>query len=249
MVRKILLALLIILPIFLFVSTQNSAFADPSTPSTTTGTIPIGSFGCAVSLDGKTQIIGCASGAICVPIQPNSTVDLGKGEIDNGFCLAVPTKCPACDPGYDFIPYNAQCEKYNNIDGTYTTVDATIQKCNPGETCSPGYGGCQVPNNTTQTLSTCPNGTCDTALGPLPTDLPGLLTKLFSIVLSIAGVVALGLIIASGYRLMISQGNPEQVKGAREQLTAAIVGLLFIVFSLVILQVISANILKIPGFG
>jgi hypothetical protein len=98
-------------------------------------------------------------------------------------------------------------------------------------------------------LSTCPNGICHTALGDLPTNLSALLTKVFSIALSIAGVVALGLIIASGYRLMISQGNPEQVKGAREQLTAAIVGLLFIIFSLVILQVIGVNILNIPGFG
>jgi len=75
------------------------------------------------------------------------------------------------------------------------------------------------------------------------------LTTVFSIALSIAGVVALGLIIFSGYRLMISQGNPEQVKNAREQLTAAIIGLLFIIFSLVILQIIGFNILKIPGFG
>ena len=75
------------------------------------------------------------------------------------------------------------------------------------------------------------------------------MTTVFSIALSIAGVVALGLIIFSGYRLMISQGNPEQVKNAREQLTAAIIGLLFIIFSLVILQIIGFNILKIPGFG
>jgi hypothetical protein len=67
--------------------------------------------------------------------------------------------------------------------------------------------------------------------------------------LSIAGIVALGLIIFSGYRLMISQGNPEQVKNAREQLTAAIIGLLFIIFSLVILRIIGFNILNIPGFG
>lgn len=101
-----------------------------------------------------------------------------------------------------------------------------------------------------QAVSLCQNGTsCPTALGNLPTNLPDLLTKMFSVALSIAGLVALGLIIASGYRLMISQGNPEQVKGAREQLTAAIIGLLFIIFSLIILQVIGVNILNIPGFG
>jgi hypothetical protein len=101
-----------------------------------------------------------------------------------------------------------------------------------------------------QPISLCQNGTsCPTALGDLPTALPDLLTKIFSIALSLAGIIALGLIITAGYRLMLSQGNPEQVKGAREQLTAAIIGLLFIIFSLVILQVIGVNILSIPGFG
>jgi hypothetical protein len=48
---------------------------------------------------------------------------------------------------------------------------------------------------------------------------------------------------------MISQGNPEKIQAAREQLTAAIVGLLFIIFSLVIIQVLGYDILHIPGFG
>jgi hypothetical protein len=47
---------------------------------------------------------------------------------------------------------------------------------------------------------------------------------------------------------MVSQGNPEKIQAAREQLTAAIVGLMFVVFSLVILQVIGYDILRLPGF-
>jgi hypothetical protein len=47
----------------------------------------------------------------------------------------------------------------------------------------------------------------------------------------------------------MSQGNPDQIKDAREQLTAAIIGLLFVVFSLVILQIIGVNILNLPGFS
>lgn len=93
----------------------------------------------------------------------------------------------------------------------------------------------------------CPE--IDTAIGSIKVDVTGFIARLFSIVLSIAGVAAISLIVYSGYRLLISRGNKEMIQGARETLTAAIVGLLFIVFSLVILSVIGGDILKIPGFG
>jgi len=87
------------------------------------------------------------------------------------------------------------------------------------------------------------------AFGAIPTDAPGLISKLLQIMLAISGVVALIFIIVSGYRFMLSQGNPEAVQEARESLTSAIVGLLFIIFALVILQLITVNILHIPGFN
>lgn len=89
----------------------------------------------------------------------------------------------------------------------------------------------------------------DTAFGPIALDPIGFMTRIFSIVLSFAGLGALLLIIYSGYRLMISRGNKEAIQGARETLTAAILGLIFIIFSLVILSVIAGDILKIPGFN
>jgi uncharacterized membrane protein YqhA len=67
--------------------------------------------------------------------------------------------------------------------------------------------------------------------------------------LGISGGIALILIIISGYKFMVSQGNPEATKAATEQLTSAIIGLLFIIFSFVILQIVGVNILRIPGFG
>ena len=85
-------------------------------------------------------------------------------------------------------------------------------------------------------------------MGTLGTEPQSLITSLFGLILSLSGGVALILIIISGYRLLVSQGNPEAIKGAREQLTAAIVGLLFIIFSVVILEIIGVNILHIPGF-
>jgi hypothetical protein len=71
--------------------------------------------------------------------------------------------------------------------------------------------------------------------------------SLYTLLLSISGGIALLMIIYSGYQLMTSRGNPEVVKTARERLTSAIVGLLFLVFSMVILQIIGFDILKIPG--
>ncbi len=89
----------------------------------------------------------------------------------------------------------------------------------------------------------------DTALGNFDIEPAGFITRVFGIILSLAGGIALILIIVSGYRLMTSQGNPEKVQAAREQLTSAIVGLLFIIFSVAILQIIGVDILRIPGFG
>lgn len=94
-------------------------------------------------------------------------------------------------------------------------------------------------------------GTCKvlSAIGSIPTTASGFISFLLGIILSFSGAIALILIIRSGYQLMASQGNPEQIQAAKEQLTAAIVGILFIIFSLVFLEVIGVDILKLPGFN
>lgn len=90
--------------------------------------------------------------------------------------------------------------------------------------------------------------TVDTAIGSIQTDPVLLVKQLFGILLSLAGGIALLLIIYSGYQIMVSQGNPEKLQQARETLTSAIVGLVFLIFSLVILQIIGVDILRIPGW-
>lgn len=87
----------------------------------------------------------------------------------------------------------------------------------------------------------------DSALGAISTDPQGFILWLFRILLSISGGIALLAIIAAGYRYMTSQGNAEAVKAAQEQITSAIVGLLFLVFSMVMLQVIGVDIIQLPG--
>lgn len=90
---------------------------------------------------------------------------------------------------------------------------------------------------------------CQTAFGPITTTPEGFIKAIFGVLLSLSGGIAVILIIISGYRLMTSQGNPEKLQAAREQLTSAIIGLVFIIFSLSILQIIGVDILKIPGFS
>lgn len=116
------------------------------------------------------------------------------------------------------------------------------------------YSDSPIPSATPATLPPCQTfndkGLCvefNTAIGTINTTPSGFIQKVFGVILSFSGGIALLLIIFSGYRLMTSQGNPEKLQGARETLTAAIIGLLFIIFSLVILQLIGVDILHIPG--
>lgn len=75
-----------------------------------------------------------------------------------------------------------------------------------------------------------------------------LIALIFRILLSLSGGIALALIIYSGYRLMVSSGSPDEVKKARELFVGAITGFIFTIFSLVILQIIGVDLLKLPDF-
>lgn len=88
-----------------------------------------------------------------------------------------------------------------------------------------------------------------TAVGNIQTTPMAFLQKLFGIILSLAGGIALLLIIYSGYQILTSQGNPEKVQGAKDTITSAIIGLVFMIFSMLVLQVIGVDILHIPIFN
>lgn len=88
-----------------------------------------------------------------------------------------------------------------------------------------------------------------TGLGfAISTDPTAFIRDIFGFLLSISGGILLTLIIWSGYQMMTSQGNPEKIQEARERITSAIIGFVFLVFSLVILEIIGVDILRIPDF-
>lgn len=89
----------------------------------------------------------------------------------------------------------------------------------------------------------------ESALGAIETDPTKFIARIFAILLSLSGVLVIYFIITAGYKLMMSQGNAEEIQGARETITSAIVGLLFLIFSMIILEVIGISIFHIPGFN
>jgi len=88
-----------------------------------------------------------------------------------------------------------------------------------------------------------------TALGCVDTTTGGFVSNLFTIGVSLGGGIALLLIVFGALQMMTSAGNPEKLNSGKELVTAAITGLLFIIFSIFLLQLIGYNIFGIPGFG
>lgn len=82
-----------------------------------------------------------------------------------------------------------------------------------------------------------------TAFGNFPTDPGGFVGKLFSIILTIAAIGAIILFIVGGFQLGLSQGNQEKAQGAKETITSAVTGLIFVIFSATLLKIIGINVL------
>ena len=112
--------------------------------------------------------------------------------------------------------------------------------------CSRGLTREGVTTTDPTKIKTCQE--VNTAIGKIGTEPQAFVERIFSLVLGLAGGIALILIIIAGYKFMVSRGNPEAVKGATEQLTSAVIGLLFIIFAFVILQIVGLDILRIPEF-
>jgi hypothetical protein len=88
-----------------------------------------------------------------------------------------------------------------------------------------------------------------TAVGCIARDPIDLIQTLIKIGLSIGGGIALLIILAGAFTLTVSQGDPKKTSEAKEMITSAIIGLIFIIFSVAILQFIGVQILRIPEFG
>jgi type IV secretion system pilin len=179
---------------------------------------------------------------------------------DDTFCKQPSIQCAPPSSQYDGFADDGQayCRGYNQLKTCDPAAPcrSDIPGYNPAKCCPSGQlcqlqgtiYACTQPTPTPNYVNHCPNGQCPTSLGNINTSASGFINFLFRLLLSISGAIALLIIIISGYNYALSGGNPEKVKAARETLTAAIVGLLFIIFSTVILQIIGINVLGLSGF-
>ena len=116
--------------------------------------------------------------------------------------------------------------------------------CNP-DLKNPGHYTCSDIQPVTEK---CKNGSCETAIGSVSYTPEGFLKSALSLIFSLAGGILLVFLILNGYRLAVSQGDPEKIKEARESIMSAIAGLFMVIASLAILQLVTVNILQLPGF-
>ncbi|MDO8619548.1 MAG: pilin [Candidatus Daviesbacteria bacterium] len=87
-----------------------------------------------------------------------------------------------------------------------------------------------------------------TAIGCIHTDPSKLIKDLFTLSTGIGGGIAFLFMIFGAFGMITSAGNPESLKAGQQMFVNAIIGILFIVFSTLLLQIIGVNILSIPGF-
>lgn len=191
--------------------------------------------------DGKTKccikatvVKDCSSSSTCCKCATGSFLQNISLTSSNWVCTSAsgnvaPQYLPACTSGLACSLTGEGCTTGNPDGGIIGGPGWT----NPPDVCKPDASNAYV---------------CNTAIGNIQTSAAGFVNSIMSLILSIVGGIAVILIIVSGYRMMISQGNPENIKNAKDQLTAAIIGLLFVIFALVFLSVIGVNILGLPGF-
>jgi hypothetical protein len=89
-----------------------------------------------------------------------------------------------------------------------------------------------------------------TAIGCIPVQDTGLfIAWLLRWTTGFAGGIAFILTIYAGFMIITSAGSPQRVQAGKELLTAAVTGLMVLIFGAFILEFIGFTILNIPGFG
>jgi hypothetical protein len=164
-------------------------------------------------------------------------------EISNQCDLSGITELPRYPPG-NSLPYQSECCCPDpQITGIVTPV-LYVAPTSP-------YAPTSAPYVSTFMDINGPCGTgIDTALGCIPVDTFNAFTVWFlQKIIGIAGGIAFLLIVFGGFKVMTSAGNPKGIQAGQEMISSALIGLLLIIFSAFLLELIGVKILNIPGLG
>lgn len=123
------------------------------------------------------------------------------------------------------------------IEGTGTT-SGTSANCGTASGKSDSGGGSgQNP------CVVGPTGSCETALGNIPTDPTKFTGRILSIAIGLAGGIALIIMVVGAIKVLTSSGDQQKTAGGRDMIVAAVAGLLFLIFSALILRFIGSDLL------
>ncbi len=149
-------------------------------------------------------------------------------DLDNA-CTALGKKCDA-----------GRCVNTKSL----STLIREVGTCIPGDPDP-------LKKCTSGSATLCP-GTTDsvsTAIGCIPTNPVAFVNTILRFSIAIGGGIAFILMIFGAFQMITSAGNPEALQNGRSRLTDAVIGLLVLILSVLILQIIGVDILKLPGFG
>lgn len=87
-----------------------------------------------------------------------------------------------------------------------------------------------------------------TAIGCIHTNPAEFAKDFLTFIIGIGGGLAFLMMLLGAFQMLTSAGNPETLNAGRQRLTSAVIGLLFVIFAVLLLQIIGAGILAIPEF-
>lgn len=214
-------------------------------------------FGFGCQEDGLVQCINCATNSSGDCLDPDDKKDptkvvCARKVIEISSCNTdISTITDKCDDleknGYDPGPLADTC--------TNTGASQQGRYCKSGgKLCVKGSRDwnnvyCYVDSIGASGGTTCSGDSgIETAIGCIPTDPAEFVNAFLKFATAAGGGLALLLMIFGAFQMITSAGNADQLKAGREQFTSAIIGLLFIIFSVLLLQIIGVDILNLPGF-
>jgi hypothetical protein len=109
---------------------------------------------------------------------------------------------------------------------------------------------CQQAGDFVGACETCvtSDGGIWTAIGCINVSENSIATSLLTFVIGVSGGFALLFILIGAFLTTTSAGDPARLDHGKQILTSAVIGLIFIVLSVAILQFIGVTILQLPGF-
>jgi hypothetical protein len=132
--------------------------------------------------------------------------------------------------------------------------EATSKNIPPSGSPSPStssiadYGKAPSTGTSLNPTGDCGDGYIDTALGCLPYERTEFIMTLLRFLVGLAGSIALVIMLIATIQIMTAAGDAKKLQSGRDLFFSAVTGLLFLIFSVSLLRIFGADILKLPGF-